>query len=342
MTQPDRPYWGAVVPLPAPLLASFARQAEELGLAGLFATQVHGAPFSTLAAAAMVTERVQLGTGIAIASTRSPFETAMTAMDLDRISGGRFVLGLGASTTSWTEGMYGVASERPLSQLKETVRAVRTIVAHAHEGLEPFEGEFYRADFREFQPTEPPVRVRIPIWTAALRERAVRAAGELSDGLIGHPMWSTDWAERLVRTELGAGLEKSGRKREDVHVNLWVWTAISDDPRQAIEDARGTVAFYAGLAQYEPYFEAHGFGAEARGLNEPIRQGDLAAAAKLVPDEMVRTFAACGSEDDVLAHLERAWRVADSICLVPPPWGLGLDATLGYQARMAKLIAGEA
>ena len=57
---------------------------------------------------------------------------------------------------------------------------------------------------------------------------------------------------------------------------------------------------------------------------------------------MVRTFVACGSEEDVLAHLERAWRVTDSICLVPPPWGLGLEATLGYQARMAKLIAKEA
>lgn len=342
MSQLDRRYWSALAPLPAPLLAPLVRQAEEIGLAGLFATQVHGAPFSTLAAAAMVTERVQLGTGIAIASTRSPFETAMTAMDVDRISGGRLVLGLGASTTSWTEGMYGVPSEKPLSQLKETVRAVRTIVAHAHEGLEPFEGEFYRADFREFQPTQPPVRTRIPIWTAALRERAVRAAGELSDGLIGHPMWSTDWAERLVGSELASGLEASGRKREDIHVNLWVWTAIGDDPRQAIEDARGTVAFYAGLAQYEPYFEAHGFGAEARKLYEPIGRGDLAAAAKLVPDEMVRAFVACGSEADVRAHLERAWKVADSICLVPPPWGLGMETTLGYQARMAKLIAGGA
>ncbi len=341
MSQADRPYWGVIVPLPASLLTTLARQAEDLGLAGLFATQVHGAPFSTLAAAAMVTERVQLGTGIAIAATRSPFETAMTAMDLDRISGGRLVLGLGASTTSWVEGMYGVASEKPLSQLKETVRAVRTLVAHAHEGLEPFEGEFYRADFREFQPTEPPLRDRIPIWTAALRERAVRAAGELSDGLIGHPMWSTHWAERLVQSELGVGLEKSGRSREDIHVNLWVWAAVADDPRQAIEDARGTVAFYAGLAQYQPYFEAHGFGTEARKLNEPIRQGDLAAAAKLVPDEMVRTFVACGNEDDVHVHLERAWQVADSICLVPPPWGLGLEATIGYQARIAKLIAEE-
>ena len=131
-------------------------------------------------------------------------------------------------------------------------------------------------------------------------------------------MWSTHWAERLVQSELGVGLEKSGRSREDIHVNLWVWAAVADDPRQAIEDARGTVAFYAGLAQYQPYFEAHGFGTEARKLNEPIRQGDLAAAAKLVPDEMVRT-----------------------ICLVPPPWGLGLEATIGYQARIAKLIAEE-
>lgn len=334
-----RPYWAAVVPLPGALLSSLAQQAEGQGLHGLFATQVHGAPFSTLAAAAVGTRRVKLATGVAIASTRSPFETAMTAMDLDRISEGRFILGLGASSLSWTRGMHGVPVSKPLTHLKETVRAVRHIVANAHQGLEPFAGEYYRADFEEFQPTAPPVRERIPIWTAALRERGVRAAGEVSDGLIGHPMWSVDWAEQMVTKELAEGLERSGRSREDVHVNLWIWTACSDQPAQAVEDARGTVAFYAGLAQYHPYFEAHGFGSEARRIHEPIAKGDLVTAARRVPDEMVRSFVACGSEDEVRVHLERAWKVADSICLVPPTWGLGPETTFAYQARIGELIA---
>jgi len=335
----DRQYWAALVPLPGALLSSLAQQAEAQGLHGLFATQVHGAPFSTLAAAAVGTRRLELATGIAIASTRSPFETAMTAMDLDRISEGRFILGLGASSLSWTRGMHGVPVSKPLTHLKETVRAVRHIVANAHKGLEPFEGEYYRADFEEFQPTAAPVRESIPIWTAALRERGVRAAGEVSDGLIGHPMWSVEWAEQMVTTELAKGLEQSGRTREDVHVNLWIWAALSDEPARAIEDARGTVAFYAGLDQYQPYFEAHGFGAEARRIHEPISKGDLASAARLVPDEMVRSFVACGSEDEVRSYLERAWKVADSICLVPPTWGLDSETTFTYQARVGELIA---
>jgi probable F420-dependent oxidoreductase len=336
----EQRYWAAVVPLPGALLSSLAKQAEAQGLHGLFATQVHGAPFSTLAAAAVGTRRIELATGIAIASTRSPFETAMNAMDLDRISEGRFVLGLGASSLSWTRGMHGVPVSKPLTHLKETVCAVRHIVANAHKGLEPFEGEYYRADFEEFQATSPPVRERIPIWTAALRERAVRVAGEVSDGLIGHPIWSVDWAEQMVGTELAKGLDQSGRTRKDIHVNLWIWTALSDDPGRAIEDARGTVAFYAGLAQYEPYFEAQGFGEEARRIHEPIARGDLETAGKLVPDEMVRSFVACGTEDEVRVHLDRAWKVADSICLVPPAWGLGSETTFRYQARVGELIAG--
>ena len=332
-------WWSALVPLPGGLLSSLAQQAEAQGIHGLFATQVHGAPFSTLAAAAVGTRRIQLATGIAIASARSPFETAMTAMDLDRISEGRFILGLGASSISWTRGMHGVPDRKPLTGLKETVRAVRYIVGNAHKGLEPFRGEYYRADFREFQPTPPPVRESIPIWTAALRQRAVCAAGEVSDGLIGHPMWSIDWAEQMVRTELPKGLERSGRARKDIHINLWIWTALSDDPAQAIQDARGTVAFYAGLAQYQPYFEAHGFGEEAQQVQEPITRGDLATATQLVPDDMVRTFVAAGSEDQVRAYLARAWDVADSICLVPPTWGLDPETVFSYQARVAELMA---
>jgi alkanesulfonate monooxygenase SsuD/methylene tetrahydromethanopterin reductase-like flavin-dependent oxidoreductase (luciferase family) len=290
----------------------------------------------------MVTERLKLASGVAIASTRSPFETAMTAMDADRISEGRFILGMGASLDSWVEGMHGVPYRKPLSRLKETVRAIRYINANAHKGLEPFEGEFYNADFAEFQVTEPPVREAIPIWTAALRECGVMAAGEMSDGLIGHPMWSLAAAQRLTSEQLVTGLERSGRTRGDIHVNLWVWTSFADDMAMAIDNARPTMAFYGALAMYKGYFAEHGFGDVAVALTERISEGDLAGAARLVPDEMVRTFVACGTIDDVQIELEDRWKIADSICLVPPPWGVDLELTLNNQIKISELVAGQA
>lgn len=331
----ERQYWGVLPPMPADMLSAMGQQAEARGLYGLFAVQVHGAPWPVLAAASVGTQRLQFASGVAIAAARSPFETAMTAIDLDRITGGRFILGLGASVHSWTCGFHGVPKRKPLTDLKETVRAVRYIVANAHKGLEPFEGEYYRADFAEFQPTAPPVREQIPIWTAAMRGPAVRAAGEVSDGVMGHPMWSLDWAEQLTKTELLRGLEASKRSLKDIHINLWVWAAPHDDPQQGIADARATIAFYAGIEQYESYFEAHGFGAIARRIQEPIRQHNLEAAAALVPDEMVRAFVACGTDDEIREYLERAWHIADSLCIVPPVYALPLDAVYAYQERIA-------
>jgi alkanesulfonate monooxygenase SsuD/methylene tetrahydromethanopterin reductase-like flavin-dependent oxidoreductase (luciferase family) len=97
-----------------------AKQAEAQGLHGCFAPQVYGPPFLPLATAAAVTQRIQLASGIAIAAARSPFETAMAALDMDRISGGRFVLGLGASVLAWSRGVYGAPEHKPLAHLTPT------------------------------------------------------------------------------------------------------------------------------------------------------------------------------------------------------------------------------
>jgi probable F420-dependent oxidoreductase len=311
---------------------------EAMNVHGIFAPQVYGPPFVTLAAAAAVTERVQLASGIAIAAARSPFETAMAAIDLDRISGGRFVLGLGTSVLSWTRGVFGAPEHKPIAHLRETVAAVRHIVRAAHKGLTPFEGTYYRADFRELQPSAPPLREEIPIWIAALRAPLVRAAAEIADGLIGHPMWSIEWALERMRPEFEGALARAGRRRADVEVNLWFWAAPNPDERQAIEDARPTMAFYGGVAQYEPFFEAHGFGEVARRLQEGVHRGDYRSVAALVPDEMVRTFVAVGEPAKVRERLERAWAFADSLCIVPPVYALAPERLLAYGAGIAEAL----
>jgi alkanesulfonate monooxygenase SsuD/methylene tetrahydromethanopterin reductase-like flavin-dependent oxidoreductase (luciferase family) len=103
----DRHYWGFVPPAPAPGIAALAKQAEDRGLFGVFAAQVWGPPWVPLAAAAVATQRIAIASGIAIAAARSPFETAMAAIDLDRVSQGRFILGLGSSVLAVTRGYFG-------------------------------------------------------------------------------------------------------------------------------------------------------------------------------------------------------------------------------------------
>jgi probable F420-dependent oxidoreductase len=333
-----RRYWGFVNAMPAPMLAGIAQQAEASGLEGIFAPQVYGPPWIPLAVAAASTQRLKLASGIAIAAVRSPFETAMAAIDLDRLSGGRFILGLGASVQSWTRGIFGAPEHRPISHLRETIAAVRHIIRGAHRGLEPFEGEYYRADFRELQPTAPPPREEIPIWIAALRGPAVRLGAEVADGLMGHPIWSLDWAEKRVREDVERGLARGGRRRDQLEVNLWLWCAPNRSGRASVDDARATVAFYAGIEQYESFFEAHGFLSEARRLQKEVKKGEVLAHAKRVPDEMVRTFVLCGEPEEVREQVERAWRVADSLCLVPPVYALPPDKLAAYTAETAKLF----
>jgi probable F420-dependent oxidoreductase len=339
MTTTKRPrYWSVIAPAPAAELTAMCRMLEAAGLDGLFAPQVLGPPWIPLAAAAAVTDRVLLGSGIAIAAARSPFETAMAALDMDRLSGGRFVLGLGTSVLAWTRGIFGSPVEKQVSHLRETVAAVRHVVAGAHAGLTPFEGEFYRADFRELQATPPPVRPSIPIWIAALRSKMVALAAEVGDGLIGHPMWSMAWTLERMRPEFEAALARAGRRRQDVEVNLWYWAAPGPDVRQAIDDARPTMAFYGGIAQYEPFFAEHGFGAVARALQTAVQRGDYRSAARLVPDEMVRTFVAVGDRDEIRARFATVADFADSLCIVPPVYALAPEKAMTYGAAIAEAL----
>ncbi len=340
MNAGERRYWGIVAPIPAPLIAAFARSAEDQGMEGLFAPQVIGPPWSTLAVAASHTERLKVASGIAIAAARSPFETAMAAIDMDRISSGRFVLGLGASVQAWTCGLFGAPPHRPLAHLRETVAAVRHIVAGAHSeaGLAPFDGEYYKGDFSALQPQAPPVRESIPIWLAALRAPAIRLAAEIGDGIMGHPIWSVDWAIEHAQPEIAKGLERAGRRRDEVELNLWFWCAPNADEAEAIEDARTTVGFYASFEQYEPFFEAHGFGDEARHAQQVGREREVLTRRDVVSDEMVRTFVLCGDPDSIRERIERAWTVADSLVVIPPAYGVDPMKMLQYQSAISELL----
>jgi len=337
-----RPIWGVITPtVPPGVLTGQAKLYEQGGLAGLFAPQVYGPPFVPLAAAAAVTTRVKLASGIALAFARSPFETAMAAIDLDRLSGGRFTLGLGCSIRSWSEGFFGMPYGKPLEHMREVVELIRLIIAKAHTGeLATFEGSYHRHDFSELQPPSPPVRTDLPIWIAGLRGPLVSLAAEIADGVMGHAIWSVRYATNEGPEAIKRGLARAGKQRSDIEVNLWPLVMISNDRAEAINDSRATIAFYAGMTQYEDYFAAHGFRKEAQLLQEGVKRGDYVGVAHLVPDEMVEAFVTCGPADDVRKKVEPLWDVADSVCPVPAPYGLPAQKVLAYGGAIASTFYG--
>jgi len=333
-----RDYWEVVQAMPAAEMADLMRRFEDLGLYGVWSPQLHSPPFVTLAAAAMASRRLKLGSGIALAFTRSPAETALSALDIDRLSGGRMVLGLGTSIRDFNERVHGVEYGKPVAHLREVVGAVRAIIENGHTGqLGKIEGKWHRLDLQGFATGRKPVRSSIPILLPALFEKTATLAAEIADGLMGHPVWSLRWIADQSR-HLEASLSANGRKRSDFHVNIWNYVAIASDRRQAIDDIRGTVAFYASIAQYRKYYAAHGFGAQVDAIIEATARKDTASMLKAVPDEMVTTFAVAGTPDDVLDRVSKTWAYADSMTLSPPVYFLPPARIADYRTAIADTL----
>jgi probable F420-dependent oxidoreductase len=333
--------WKVMQATPAAEVARFVRAAEDAGVDGIWAPQLFSPPFPTLGAAAMASSRIKLGTGIALAFTRTPLETALNAIDLDIISGGRLVLGLGTSTRDFNERFHGVTYGKPVAHLREVATAVRQIVAQCHSGgIGVLDGEYHHMDLRGFRTAVKPPRDTIPIYLPALFESTVKLAGEIGDGLIGHPVWSHHWVSHQARAALDGALAAAGRTRAQIHVNLWIYMAISERRQEAIDDLRGTIAFYSSIPQYEKYYTAHGFGAQARAVCEAAKRGDAAGMVKAVPDEMVTTFGIAGTADEARERVARMNEHADSLTLVPPQH-LIKGAKIGaYDAAIARTFYG--
>jgi alkanesulfonate monooxygenase SsuD/methylene tetrahydromethanopterin reductase-like flavin-dependent oxidoreductase (luciferase family) len=335
----ERRWWGVMPILPAPVMGGIAKQMEAVGFEGCFSLQIYGPPFVPMAAVAAMTDTLKVSTGIAVAGTRSPVETAFAAMELDTISGGRFVLGLGTSLHSAIVGIYGEPKRKLLTHLREVVKVVRYVNANAHKGMEPLHGEYFNAEWTEMMLTAPPVREEIPIWIAALKDKLTSMALEIGDGLMVHALWTVDYTV-AKKPFIEAELARFGRKRSDVEVNAWPWIAINDDKQQAINDSRATVAAYVGYKEYEAFFDAIGFGDEARACQlAGGEHGDVSSVIKNVSDEMVEAFVKCGPVDEVLEKIEPFWDVVDSLCPMTPYRDLTMEQLTMYNGGLYQMVA---
>jgi probable F420-dependent oxidoreductase len=321
-------------------LAEQARAAEEAGVECVWAPELFRSSVTQAAFLAARTERIAIGTGIAWAFTRSPFILALSALDLDEISGGRFRLGLGAGVKRLNESWHGIEYGRPAPHLRETVEAVRLIMERAHSG-EPirFEGDYHDIDIKGWMRPNPPLRERVPIYAAAVREGMARMAGDVADGLIGHPMCSLRWLDEVLVANFERGLERSDRRREDFDFLPTVCCAISDDEEPAYEAARSTICFYATVRTYMPLWELHGFGEAAGEVGKAFRRGDLRAMPGLVPDEMVDTYCAAGPLDKVRERVSEVAERSDGVFLTPPTYFIPPEEILGYQDRIVTAFA---
>ena len=310
----------------------WARAAEAAGFHALWSPEMVHDPFLPLATVAGQTNRIQLGTSIALAFVRSPWVTAISALDLDILSGGRFVLGLGTGLKRLNERWHGVAYGKPTPHIRECIQVIRLIMEKAHHSESiRFSGQYYDVDIQGWQRPYQPVRSHIPIYLAGVREGMIRTAGEVADGLLGHPIYSLAWIRKVVLPSLEIGLRASGRRRSDFHVCFSICCAIGRDRQEASRAAAATIAFFATVNTYAPLFQAHGFQREVQRIHEALLREDIPTMVDAVSEEMVEAFSLVGTADEVRRKLADYDELADSFCLTPPDQLIPLEETEAYR-----------
>lgn len=301
-------------------VAAVARDVEAAGLDGLWTAETSHDPFLPLVLAAEHTERIELGTAIAVAFARSPVAVAATAWDLARQSHGRFILGLGTQVRAHIERRFGMPwSGRPVAQLREYVAVVQAAWEAWQTGDRPsFRGEHYRftltSPFFDPGPIDHP---RIPVYLAGVGAGMTRLAGEIADGLIVHPLHSRSYVADVVLPAVAAGTRAGGRGSA-MTIAGSVIVATSDTE---IADARRTIGFYASTPTYRPVLEHHGWGAVADELAGHARRGRWDEMALLVDDAMLESFAVVSDPASLRSALaSHADGVLDRVAPYQP-WG---------------------
>jgi F420-dependent oxidoreductase-like protein len=307
-------YWGAGQP---PGQAELVALAEQLGFDSVWTAEAYGSDALTpLAWLGARTSRMRLGTAVVQMSARTPTATAMAAMTMDHLSGGRFVLGLGVSGPQVVEGWYGQPYPKPLARTREYVDVLRQVFAR--EAVR-YDGEYYRIPVsggtglgKALRSTVHPLRTDIPILLAAEGPKNVALAAEIADGWI--PLFYSPHDDQHYRASLAEGFARPGARRsaDQFEVTCMVHVEVDDDVDAAADRVRPMLALYIGgmgargVNFHYEVFARMGFEAECARIQELYLDGRKDEAVAAVPLAMVEKVALVGPRDKIADDLA-AW-----------------------------------
>ena len=329
--------------------AVYVVEAERLGVDAVWSAESwnHDA-VTPLAYLAAKTERIRLGSGILQVGTRTPALVAMTALALDSMSGGRYVLGFGTSGPQVMEGWHGVPFERPLQRTRELIEIVRMAVRGQTVS---YEGECYTlplptAEGKALR-SQAPTDHDIPVYIAALGPKNLELTGELADGWLGTSFIPEHAAVFFDR--IRAGAERAGRSLADLDLQAGGGVRFTDDVEGAVAAQKRGLAFSMGAMGsrehnfYKAAYQRQGYAEVADEIQALWLDGRRDEARELVPDEMVRLTSMVGSEELVRDRI-RAYRDAGVTTLRVDPHGATLDerlATLGRALELVREVSAE-
>jgi len=316
-------------------IAQAARRIEELGFDGTKTPEAGHDPFLPLMIAAEHTQRIALGTNVAIAFPRSPYVVAQIAWDLQRFSKGRLKLGLGTQVKGHNERRYSTPwTGPPGPRLREYVLCLKEIFKTFQDGGKPsFQGEHYQ--FTLISPFFSPGPIDYPhpqIYISALNTYMARLAGEVCDGVLLHPIGSHSYTKEVVLPAIRAGMEKAGRPASDVDVVAMPFIVAGKDQaaiEKALPPVRQQIAFYASTRTYHSVLDFHGWdniGQELHGLSMEGKWQDMMG---LISDEMLHEIATIGTYDEIAGRVRERWGgVVDTLFMSQAPSMWQSDAQL--------------
>jgi F420-dependent oxidoreductase-like protein len=322
-------YWGAG---PPPGAEASIAEAERLGFDSMWTAEAYGSDVLTpLAWWGATTERLRLGTAIVQMSARTPAATAMAAMTMDHLSGGRFILGLGVSGPQVVEGWYGQPFAKPLARTREYIAILRDVFARSGPVTAP--GPHYPLPYpdgtgmgKPLKSTLHPVRDTIPIFLGAEGPKNLALCAELCDGWLA--LFFSPHHEAFYRDALAEGFEREGARRsfDDFEVCATVPLIVHDDVEAAADMLRPMYALYfGGMGAREANFHHNvpvrmGYEAEAKRCQDLYLEGRKDEAAAAIPTKLVEEVALIGPADKIRHDLE-AWRdsIATSLLISGSP-----------------------
>jgi probable F420-dependent oxidoreductase len=324
----------ASAPLDIAAVAGDARRAEALGYDGVLAAETKDDPYIVMALAAAATSRVGLATAVAIAFPRSPMVTALSAWTLQKLSHGRFTLGLGSQVRGHIERRYGMRWSAPGPWLRDYVGALRAIWACWQNRTKlDFESEHYKLSLMVplFAPA-PIEHPQIPVELAAVNPYMCQVAGEVADGIRAHPIATPRYIAETMLPAAKKGAARAGRDFSGFTLCAMPLVATAGTRAtlaERIRDVRARVAFYASTPAYLLAFESEGYGEVARTPQGHARAQRWAEMADLVTDEMLDAYAVIGTYDEIAAKLcARYAPLATSLGFAIPLAETGDEATL--------------
>ena len=319
-------------------MGALAAEAEAAGLDAAWAPELYNRS-ATISVAEMAnrTERCTVGTAIAYGVGRSPLTLAAEARDLDEISDGRFVLGLGNGTRRMISDWHGADPEAPAKRVEELVPLLRDLW-RLHERPVDHEGRFYRLRIAPTGDVAPPLRERIPIYTAGVNPRMIESAGRVADGLLGHTLFTAEHIESVVLPAVAKGAAHTGRSADEVAIASLVIAVADEDADRARREAAAQIAFYASAKTYGGLLESCGFGAEGEAIRTAFAAGDWEAMVAAVSEPMVDAIALAGTAAEVRDSARRYEGLLDHLILYVPSYGISPERAVENASNLVRAM----